>query len=172
MQKKRGRPRKYTARDFGEDTEKYFRSISYRTEDEDVLNLDGKPVVRLLYAEPPTISGLCAALGIDRQTWRNYEDEEKNPEFAEVCRGVRMRIEAYLERELLTREKSVQGIIFNLSNNYGWTEKRETANRVEVGLEDETRRAMQAMTIGEKFAAIRRAAADLDRIDERRAKER
>ena len=63
-------------------------------------------------------------------------------------------MEAYLEEQLLTREKNVQGLIFNLQNNYGWREKRE----VELG--GETRRTVagsaqaRPMSIAEKMAFL------------------
>ena len=55
-----------------------------------------------------------------------------------------------LEQELLTREKGVQGIIFNLQNNYGWKQKQE----VELG--KDTRESMKhAVTYHEKLALLR-----------------
>lgn len=62
----------------------------------------------------------------------------------------RARIEAYLEQELLTREKGLQGIIFNLQNNYGWRQKQE----VELG--EKTRSSMGAgeMRIADKLALL------------------
>ena len=59
-------------------------------------------------------------------------------------------MEAYLEQELLTREKSVQGLIFNLQNNFGWKQKQE----VELGRD--TRESMKhAATYHEKLAMLR-----------------
>ena len=140
----------------------YFRSISRLERDEAFLNENGEPAERRVYAEPPTLASLCLRLGIDPVTWRSYEDEEKNPDLAPVCRYARMRILAYLNRELLTREKSVQGIVFNLQNSSGgfgeWSTKDEQT--VEVG--DETRQALlSAMTLEEKLSAILEAAADI-----------
>ena len=62
----------------------------------------------------------------------------------------RARIEAYLEQELLTREKGLQGIIFNLQNNYGWRQKQE----VELG--EKTRSSMGAgeLRIADKLALL------------------
>lgn len=157
---KPGRPVKYNAKKFRKAVEKYFRGISVEVEVPDVLNLDGEPIKKIAYAEPPTISSLCLALGIDRSTWENYSNPDMHPDTAKTCEGVKLRIEAYLERELLTREKSVQGIIFNLSNNYGWSEKHEHSQRVELG--EETRKVVsQNLTLDEKFALIREAAAEI-----------
>lgn len=88
------------------------------------------------YVVPPSIAGLCLQLGIDRSTWQNYADPALHPELADVAAEARARIEAYLEQELLTREKGLQGIIFNLQNNYGWRQKQE----VELG--EKTRSSM------------------------------
>lgn len=156
----RGRPRKYTARGFQKAVKKYFHSISVEVVNAEVRNINGDPITRIMYAIPPTISGLCLALGIDRSTWQNYADPVENPEYAKVCESVRLRIEAYLEEQLLTREKSVQGIIFNLSNNFGWSEKHEHNQRVELG--EETRKALgQKLTMDERFAVIREAAEEI-----------
>lgn len=166
----RGRPRKYTARGFQKAVKKYFHSISVEVVNEEVRNINGDPITRIMYAIPPTISGLCLALGIDRSTWQNYADPVENPEYAKVCESVRLRIEAYLEEQLLTREKSVQGIIFNLSNNFGWSEKHEHNQRVELG--EETRKVVaQNLTLDEKFALIREAAAEIAETDDHDAGE-
>lgn len=159
-----GRPKKYTAKAFRDAVEAWFRSITVEAYDEAVLNLDGEPILRRTYAKPPTISGLCLALGIDRSTWQNYADPEKNPKHAPICEDVRLRIEAYLEEQLLTREKSLQGIIFNLQNNYGWRERHEHAQTVELGAK--TREVVaQNLTMDEKFALIREAAAEIAEAD-------
>lgn len=50
----------------------------------------------------------------------------------------------------MTREKGLQGIIFNLQNNYGWRQKQE----VELG--EKTRSSMGAgeMRIADKLALL------------------
>lgn len=149
-----GRPRKYVARTLEAAIERYFASIS-RTEkvcDEagNVLYNDlGEAIVATVYVVPPKVSGLCLYLGIDRSTWANYCDAEQHPELASVVQRAQMQMEDYLVGELLTRTKGVQGVIFNLQNNYGWREKRE----VEVG--PATRRAACAgMSMREKMELI------------------
>ena len=167
-----GRPKKYSAEKLAYAVERYFRSISVLQPllDEDgknVLDCDGDPIVIRRYVIPPTISGLCLRLGIDRRTWLNYSNPILNGGTAErasalsrVCDDVKLRIEAYLNEELLRREKSVQGVIFNLSNNYGWSEKHQHEQRVELG--EETRKVVsQNLTLDEKLRLIREAAAEI-----------
>lgn len=156
-----GRPKKYTSRKkLQTAVDAYFRSISIETTARDrwnrpVKNVDGEEIRVIQYAEPPTKTALCLFLGIDRRTWQNYADIEQHPEFAGIAEEVNARIEAYLERELLTREKSVQGIIFNLQNNYNWKAKSE----VEMGAR--TRAAMAAETpLSERREILRQIARD------------
>lgn len=161
-----GRPRKYgSAKALREAVNGYFNSISYTQVmmrgDEPVLNDSGEPIKFLVYVRPPTVSGLCIYLGIDRSTWNNYCDGELHPEFSDITSGARLIMEAYLEEQLVVREKSTQGIQFNLENNFGWKKKRE------VDLGTETRASMtkmSAMTMDEKLAAIRAVALDFDMI--------
>lgn len=160
-----GRPKKYTDKTFEEAVEQYFKSISGMRQarnglGQPILNDEGEPIMVRVYAVPPTISGLCLFLGIDRSTWQNYGDAENEPKKAKVVMAARARIEAYLEEQLLTREKSVQGIIFNLQNNYGWKNKTE----VEIGAE--TRKsAIEHMSLSEKMAQIREAAKSIEALE-------
>lgn len=102
------------------------------------------------YVVPPSDCRTVPQLGIDRSTWQNYADPTLHPELADVAAEARARIEAYLEQELLTREKGLQGIIFNLQNNYGWRQKQE----VELG--EKTRSSMGAgeLRIADKLALL------------------
>ena len=150
-----GRPKKYTKKKLREETERYFRSISRTIPARDdtggiIRNDDGDEIQLLQYVVPPSIAGLCLQLGIDRSTWQNYADPTLHPELADVVAEARARIEAYLEQELLTREKGLQGIIFNLQNNYGWRQKQED----ELG--EKTRSSMGAgeLRIADKLALL------------------
>ena len=143
-----GRETKYkTSKALRDKVEKYFNSISRTApvteevptgelderghkifEAQPVMNDLGEIMLRKEYMIPPTVSGLCEYLGIHRSTWANYCDPEKHPEFFDTTTRARGRMRAYLEEQLLTR-KEVRGIIFDLQNNYGYSEKRE----VELG---------------------------------------
>lgn len=150
-----GRPKKYTKKSLKEAVERYFRSISRTIPAKDlaghvIRNDDGEDIMVTEYVVPPSISGLCLYLGIDRSTWQNYADATQHPEHQRVTADARARIEAYLEEQLLTREKGLQGIIFNLQNNYGWKQKQE----VELGKETRRTMATEGMSIKEKLAFI------------------
>ena len=162
-----GRPKKYTAAEFEAAVGQYFRSI-LRTEVmtervtvmEDgvpvehvmeIRNDEGEPMMRERWLRPPSVSGLCLALGIDRSTWQNYASKKRNPRHAPVCAEAKMRIECYLEELLSTKEKSVQGIIFNLEHNY-W---RQGLGECEEEQQDS---AIEGMSMREKLELIRRTA--------------
>lgn len=155
-----GRPRKYkTAKALQSAIDRFFQSISRTVAARDeagevILNDNGEEIYLTEYIRPPSISAMCLFLGIDRSTWQNYCDKELYPEFFRTTMRTRARIECYLEEQLITRQKSVQGIIFNLQNNYGWKEKRE----LELG--EATRKDMAGgdMSLQEKLELIAQAA--------------
>lgn len=103
---KKGRPKKYKEADeMNEKIEKYFERC----------NKTG---------EPYTITGLCIALDICRDTLCEYIKRE---EFADTIKKAKLKVENYLERHLIT-DNSTTGIIFNLKNNFGWKDKQENIN--------------------------------------------
>lgn len=135
-----GKPRKYTPRTLRKAVEAYFNSISreivmtepkptgYRDdkghmiyEDVPVENALGEEMKVIQYLIPPTVGGLAAHLGIHRDTWNAYSNDEAYSDTTTYARG---RMHAYLEQEMLTRPgKDLKGILFNLENNYGYSEK-------------------------------------------------
>ena len=178
-----GRSRKYdTAKKLERAVDAYFASISrtvavtelqptgqYTQKGLPVLapvpvcNDDGAEIRRVEYCTPPSISDLCLHLGITRETWRVYCDPVVHPEFSDTTTRARARIEAYLERELLTREKSVQGVIFNLQNNYGWKEKKE----LELGSGAVRAVTSVGMTTEEKMELLREMAGEIGPLPEK-----
>lgn len=151
-----GRPKKYTKKKLEKEVKNYFDSISF-TENavdefgKEILNDIGEPIKYRAYIRPPSISALCLYLEIEKRTWANYAED---PDLAPVVENTKARVEAYLEEQLTVREKGVQGIIFNLQNNYGWKNKQE----VELG--EKTRKDMnvQSMSLAEKLEVCRKAA--------------
>lgn len=161
-----GRPRKYTSKKaLREAVEDYFNSISRTVQladhkGEPMHNDNGDPMLVRKFVKAPSLVSLCVHIGITKQTWQNYSDPEKHPEFEEVTAQAKQIIEAYLSEELTDADRrNVNGIMFTLTNNYGWKNKSE----VEVG--EETRKVAErtAPQIGlsEKIAAIAAAQAAL-----------
>lgn len=152
-----GRPRKYTPASLRRETERYFRSISRKkvltepvpTGERDeyghpvmrqqpIISDAGEPVTVTEWIVPPSVEDLTLFLGIGHQTWANYCDPKKHPEFVDTIARTQGRLRAWNVRELLTRPgKDVRGIEFNLKNNYGFTERSE----IELG-----EHAQQAVT--------------------------
>jgi hypothetical protein len=148
-----GRPRKYgTAAALRKGIEAYWDSVSYQEPmmiavptgelDEDgndkmVLRAltDGAGSYRMVtkFLEPPSEAGLCLFLGISKQTWAAYAADEA---LGEVCAWFKQRVEGYLLAQLNSeKRKSVHGIIFNLKNNYGYTDKVEHSGAAAVKIE-------------------------------------
>ena len=66
-----------------------------------------------------TVTGLALALDLTRQGLRNYG---KRDAFAYVVARARLRVEEALENRLY--DPNPAGAIFNLKNNFGWTDRR------------------------------------------------
>lgn len=173
-----GRPKKYTERTLRKAVEAYFRRIT-RTitireqvntgekdgwghwvyELQDICNDDGEPVKVRQFVVPPTVGGLCEALGIHRSTWADYCDGEKHPEFQGVTAWAREVIQHYLESELLGRDgKNLKGVIFSLQNNFGYSEKRE----VELGARAAKAVTAAAVPMEEKRAMLKELALEFE----------
>ena len=137
------RPKKYTERTLAKAVKRYFASITrivpvtelVETGERDdkghkvyeraaVVNSLGEEATVEEYIVPPTVGSLCQYLQIHRSTWAEYCDHEQHPEFSDTTTCARGRMRAYLEQQLLTR-KDVKGIIFDLQNNHGYSEKRQ-----------------------------------------------
>lgn len=94
------------------------------------VNNAGEQVNITEYFERPSVLGLCAHIGITRETLLQYEN---NPEFSDTIKKAKSRIEQYLEEQLF-RKDQVTGIIFNLKNNFGWKDKQEIEHSGEIGV--------------------------------------
>lgn len=143
-----GAPKKYDEATLARAVKRYFKSITREVvltekkptgkkdkmghmiyEDVVVLNALGKPVKLTEYLIPPSVGGLSEFLGIHRDTWNDYCNHEKHPEFSDTTTYAQGRIHAYLERESLTRQgKDLKGVLFNLENNFGYKERHEIVN--------------------------------------------
>lgn len=127
--KKGGRPRKYaTPEEFEKEIHKYFGSITRTYQDKSgALDNNGDPILITEIIEAPTMSGLRNYLGLSRDGWAEYAKRDGYSDPAARAKSI---IEAYLEQQLLTSQRNVQGIVFNLKNNFGWAEKVEMKQEV------------------------------------------
>lgn len=139
---------------------RYFDSITVRVPLEDdagkpVLNIKGKPVIVERYVVPPSIEALALSLGFkDDRSWRNYASAEGYEQYHPICEWAKMKVQAYLIEQLNTRDRP-QGIIFNLTNNFGMTEKME----VERGPKT---KAYEAMSLSERRALLAQTLKDME----------
>lgn len=150
-----GRPRAYeTAEELSEAVEAYFIGIS-RTADAvemvdsgrkdgdghviyervQIKNDLGEPIRYTEFVLPPSLTDLCLHLGITRQTWLNYRRRE---DLRPVVDRTKARVKSYLVRESLTRTKGLQGVLFNLQNNFGDDEREERREVSEFDLSQMT----------------------------------
>lgn len=72
----------------------------------------------------PTITGLALALGFDSRAGLLYYQDEK-PQFLATIKRAKGRVEEAMERELINRNGTVTGLIFNLKNNFAWRDAQE-----------------------------------------------
>lgn len=83
--------------------------------------------------KPYTMSGLAYSLGIDRVTLINYGKKDL---FFTQIKDAKAKVQAQLEENALMGKGNAVFTIFNLKNNYGWTEKQEieanTKNKVTI----------------------------------------
>ncbi len=70
--------------------------------------------------KPYTLSGLLCYLGITREEYRKMLTVKK---YAAVLNKAAMRIESYIEENVLTGELSVNAGANSLKYNFGWGEK-------------------------------------------------
>lgn len=103
MAEKGGRPKKYAEVEIMQQKiNKYFKECDKEN-------------------EPYTVTGLCLALDICRDTLLEYSKDKR---FSDTIKKAKLKVENYLEKRLIT-DNSTTGIIFNLKNNFGWTDKQQ-----------------------------------------------
>lgn len=72
--------------------------------------------------KPYTMSGLALSLGIDRTTLIRYSGRAS---FATLIKNAKAKVEQQLEENALMNKTNATFTIFNLKNNYGWSDKQE-----------------------------------------------
>ena len=138
-----------TQDDLREACERYFDSISA---EETTVDAGGRERTVRVWLEPPLMSELMLALHISRKTWSRYA---AMPELADVCEWAKGVVEGWLERQLVLRDKSVNGLVFDLQNNFGWRERTEQ----ELGPETRAHEAALAdLSLAQRLDAMRAAA--------------
>lgn len=131
-----GRPPKYkTVEEMQAKIDAYFTAC----EGTPLLDDDDRPVVYkgrpvILWAQPPTVTGLALALGFTgRQALLNYQAKAK---FVDAITRAKARCEAYTESRLYDREGS-NGAQFSLKCNFGWNDKAPADTDGEVKILDD-----------------------------------
>lgn len=95
--------------------------------------------------KPPTLAGVSYYMGFyNRESFMHYANYEG---FSRTVKRTRLRIEAAKNEMLFSKDYSTAGVIFDLKNNHGWSD------RVEVG----------SMTPSEFGNEVERCLADMER---------
>lgn len=169
-----GRHKKHNAKSLRAGVEEYFSTLSYEApamistptgevDQEGRLKfatrllclpgsgpgIQGAPVTVRHWLRPPSLAGLCLHLGISRDTWASYAQDERMAPVVELARAV---MEDYWTAQL--EGKGAAGARFALSSNYGWRERHE----VEMGPRSArvmTASAAAAMPMEEREALLR-----------------
>lgn len=116
---KGGRPRKYdSVEEMKPLIDAYFQDCDEKKE----YITNDKGQTKIIY-EPYTVSGLCLALDVCRDTLLEYEKLE---EFSDTIKRAKRRIENWIETKSLNSMINPTVSIFNLKNNFGWKDKTET----------------------------------------------
>ena len=122
-----GRPPKWTdPTALAAKIEEYFelcKGVPYIKEDGEAL-LDKNGDVVLVDKHPPTMSGLALHLGFtDRKQLLDYK---ARPQFTDVIKGAKLRIERYAEERLFDRD-GARGAEFSLKYNFKWAQEEQDA---------------------------------------------
>lgn len=126
-----GRPRKYeTVEAMEERIEAYFEKCDAREVWVIVTKDKGKARIKVPRPEPYTVQGLAVFLGLTTDGLLKYSKRE---EFVSTIKHARARIEADKVIHMLDGEGWGPGYIFDLKNNFGWTDKQqiEHSGRIE-----------------------------------------
>lgn len=115
------RPLKYkTAKELQAKIDEYFAKCDAHTKT--VYNQKTGELDVIPHPKPYTVEGLAAALEVDRHTLNNYEDRD---EFFTTIKKAKLKILSNLQERALMGDNVASITIFNLKNNYGYTDKQE-----------------------------------------------
>lgn len=85
-------------------------------------------VIEVNEPEPYTMAGLAYALGLSRQGLMEYKN--KNKLFSDAIKKARDKVHKDVERRLM--EGNSTGAIFNLKNNFGWKDRQEVEQTINL----------------------------------------
>lgn len=83
---------------------------------------------------PYTLSGLCLALGITKRKFTALKGDQS---FADAVEMALLKIEAYIEENSIAGHISGTLALAILRENFGWGEKTESVDRLEVVMSEE-----------------------------------
>lgn len=133
-----GRPPKYeTPEQMQEVIDLYFLIMRVReTGDLDLImdcSDEEHEVMRNIEGSSATVSGLAYTLGMTRQGLCEYAAKDQ---FSDTVKKAKQRIEMYIEQRL--NNPACTGAIFNLKNNFGWKDSKETVHKGAIGVAELT----------------------------------
>jgi hypothetical protein len=76
--------------------------------------------------KPYTLSGICVYLDVYKEMLWEYS---KKPEYSNTVKKAKQRVEQNVEEGSLNGKWNTIGAIFNLKNNFGWTDKVEVTTK-------------------------------------------
>lgn len=120
-----GRPKAFkTVKELEELIVAYFKSCDENTTEKWLFD-GGKHFKAEVKAPIPyTVEGLAVALGVDRHTILNYEEEPKNKKFFTTIKRAKQLILGQKVQKGLMNETNPAITIFDLKNNYGYIDKQ------------------------------------------------
>jgi hypothetical protein len=133
-----GRPPYYTNPD---EMQKIIDQYFINCEGKTLLDADGNPVLNkydepiIIGAKPPTVTGLCLALGFNsRDALIDYGNKD---EYADTVSRAKLRCHEYAESRLYDKD-GANGAKFSLANNFGWIDRQEiiTHDAISESIED------------------------------------
>ena len=94
-----------------------------------VNGYDNKTNEQFAYISPApyTMSGLANRIGLSRQALMEYSHKEK---YGDAIKEARNKVQEDVETRLM--EKHPVGAIFNLKNNFGWKDRTEVEQKIEL----------------------------------------
>ena len=126
-----GRPLKFkSVEELQDKIDEYFRWCDARKKK--FVTKDGQ-VIDVPDPRPYTITGLALWLKTTRDLLLDYEERD---EFSDTIRMAKLRCQNFAEESLWT-PKIASGVIFNLTNNYGWKNQSNVNVEADVKISHE-----------------------------------